>query len=167
MDIITILSKLGFDWQVALVNTFNFLIIFVILGKLFFKPIKTAIEKRQKEIQCGIDKAKEADIRLKEVDEINKEKIKETQSLSVGMINETEKKIKIMERDAQKEIEEKQLQLQKDLQETYQKQQEEMKSIIFKNAFDLVKKTVVKAVELKPDEVDEALIKKAANALKK
>jgi len=166
MDIIAILSKLGFDWQMSLANTFNFLIIFIILGKLFFKPIKAIIDERQKEIQCGIDKAKEADIRLKEVDVMNKTKIKETQSISVGMINETEKKIKIMERNAQKDIEEKQLQLQKDLQETYQKQQEEMKSIIFKNAFDLVKKTVIKAVELKPDEIDEALIKKAASALK-
>ena len=59
-----------------------------------------------------------------------------------------------------------QAQMQKDLQASYKKQQEEVKTLVLKNAIALVKKTIIKTVELKPEEIDEALIKKAAVEIK-
>ena len=166
MDIGLILANLGFDWRVALANLANFLIIVWILKRFAFKPIKAIIEKRENTIKEGLDKAKEAEERLKEVDIINKGKIKDAEIALINIVKETEKRVKIFENESQKKIEEKQLQLQKSLQEDYEKQREEVKNIVLKDAFNLVKRTVIKTVELSPEDVDEALIKKAIIALK-
>lgn len=55
--LLAILSKVGFDWQVAFANLVNFLIIFFILKHLAFKPLQKVIEKRKSEIQAGLDDA--------------------------------------------------------------------------------------------------------------
>ena len=46
------------------------------------------------------------------------------------------------------------------------KQQEEVKNLVLKDAGELVKKAIVKTVELKPEDIDAALIKKAAAEIK-
>lgn len=53
-NLLEILGKIGFDWQVALANLFNFLIIFFILKKFAFKPIGKLIKERQEKINEGI-----------------------------------------------------------------------------------------------------------------
>lgn len=60
MNILEILGKVGFDWQVALANLINFLVIFLILKYAAFKPIQRIIEKRQAKIQEGLDNAEQA-----------------------------------------------------------------------------------------------------------
>ena len=45
------------------------------------------------------------------------------------------------------------------------KQQEQANDLVMKNAVELVKKTIIKTVELKPEAIDEALIKKAAQEI--
>ena len=56
--------------------------------------------------------------------------------------------------------------MQKELKESYKKQQEQTQDLVFKNAIELVKKTIIKTVQLKPEDVDDALIKKAALGIK-
>lgn len=65
MDILEILGKIGFDWQVALANLVNFLIIYWIISRFAFKPIQEIITKRQAKISEGLDSAKEAETALK------------------------------------------------------------------------------------------------------
>ena len=113
-----------------------------------------------------MDKAEEANVRLKEVDQIGKEKIKAAENTSIGIIKATEDRAKKLEQELQKKSEANQIQLQKELQENYKKQQEQAQEMVFKNAIDLVKKAIVKTVELKPEELDDALIKKATTATK-
>jgi F-type H+-transporting ATPase subunit b len=161
------LEQFGINWKVFISQLINFSLVLIILRAFVYKPVLKILNERAGKIKEGLKKAEEADIRLKEIDIIGKEKIKSAEIASINIIKSTEEKAKDLDHELRKKLEEKQLQLQKDLQETYQKQQEEMKSLIFKNAFDLVKKTVIKAVELKPDDIDEALIKKAADAIKK
>jgi F-type H+-transporting ATPase subunit b len=52
-----VLEKLGFDWQVALANLINFLIIYLLLKKAVFNKIGGAIKDRQKVIKDGLDNA--------------------------------------------------------------------------------------------------------------
>ena len=89
MDIAQLSANLGFDWRVALANLANFLIIVWILKRFAFKPIKAIIEKRENTIKEGLDKAKEAEERLKEVDIINKGKIKDAEIASINIVKET------------------------------------------------------------------------------
>lgn len=62
--LLAILGKVGFDWQVALANLFNFLIIFFILKKYAFKPIGKLIKERNDKIEKGLTDATEAESAL-------------------------------------------------------------------------------------------------------
>jgi len=161
-----ILNQLGIDWKFFLSQLVNFFLILVILTVFVYKPVLKIIKERNKKIKEGLDKAEEAGVRLKEIDEIGKKKIKEAEIASINIIKATEDKAKVLEHELQKKSEDKQIQMQKELQENYKKQQEEVKDIVLKNAVELVRKTLIKTVELKPEAVDEALIKKAVSEIK-
>ena len=158
-----LLFQLGIDWKLILSQAVNFAILLTVLTLFVYKPLMKVIKTRNAKIKEGLEKAEEADIRLKEVDVIGKEKIKQAEQESVNIIKATEKKAKVLDQELQKKNEEKQLQMQKDLKEMQKKQQEEMKNTVLGNAIEVVKKTLIKTVELKPEAVDEALIKKAAS----
>jgi len=74
MAILEILGKIGFDWQVAIANLVNFLIIFFILKRYAFKPIAKIIKERQDKVNEGLDSAKLAETNLMQVEQ-EKEKI--------------------------------------------------------------------------------------------
>lgn len=159
------LEQFGIDWKLFVSQLINFLLVLAILTFFVYKPVIKIIKKRNAKIKEGLDKAEEADIRLKEVDQIGKKTIKDAESQSLEIIKATEVKAKTLEQDLQKKIEANNLKMQKDLEESYKKQQEQMKEEVRKNAIELVKKTIIKTVELKPDAIDEALIKQAAKEL--
>lgn len=160
------ISQFGIDWKLFLSQLVNFFLILIILRLFVYKPVLKIIKERNKKIKEGLDKAEEAGLRLKEIDVIGKTKIKEAENTSIEMIKATEKKAKSLEQELQKKSEENQIKLQKELEANYKKQQDQAKDLVFKNAIDLVKKTIVKTVELKPEAIDEALIKKAIAGLK-
>src|ERR1035437_7360264 len=122
--------QLGIDWKLFLSQVVNFLILLVILTFFVYKPLIKVIKERTRKIQEGLDKAHEADIRLKEVDVTATEKIKEAEATSINMIKATEQKAKRLEQELQKENEEKQILAQKELKASYQKQQEEIKGMV-------------------------------------
>ncbi|MCX6720497.1 MAG: hypothetical protein NTW11_01700 [Candidatus Staskawiczbacteria bacterium] len=160
------ISQFGIDWKLFISQLVNFIIILVVLSFFVYKPVIKILKDRNKKIKEGLDKAEEAGIRLKEIDVIGKEKIKSAENTSIGIIKATEDKAKALEIQLQKKSEENQVKLQKELQENYKKQQEQAQDLVLKNAIDLVKKAIVKTVELKPEEIDDALIRKATESIK-
>ncbi len=60
VDIIEILGKIGFDWRMALFSLINFLVVFFLLSKFFFKKISETLQTRQAEIQKGLEDAEKA-----------------------------------------------------------------------------------------------------------
>lgn len=56
-----VLDNIGFDWQVAVANLVNFLIIFWILKKWVFGPVGDVLNKRQETIKQGLSRAKDAE----------------------------------------------------------------------------------------------------------
>jgi F-type H+-transporting ATPase subunit b len=155
------LEQFGIDWKLFLSQLINFAIILVVLKFFVYNPVLKILKERSKKIKEGLDKAEEASIRLKEVDNIGKVKIKEAEAKSVEIIKATERRAKDLEIQLQKKNEETQQRLQKEIQENYVKQQQEAKELVLKNATELIKKTVIKTIELNPEAIDEALIKKA------
>ena len=114
-----LLFQLGVDWKLFLSQAVNFGILLLVLTFFVYKPLIKIIKERNAKIKEGLDKAEEADVRLKEIDNIGNEKIKEAENKSIDIIKATEKKAKVLEQDLQKKTEEKQAQLQKDLQTSY------------------------------------------------
>ncbi len=160
------IEQFGIDWKLFLSQLVNFVLILIVLKFFVYNPVLKTLKERNKKIKEGLDKAEEAGVRLKEVDAIGKAKIKEAETASIKIIKATEDKAKLLDQELQKKSEEKQIKLQKELQDNYKKQQEQANDLVMKNAVELVKKTIVKTVELKPEAIDEALIKKAVAGVK-
>jgi F-type H+-transporting ATPase subunit b len=161
-----LLEQLGINWKLFLSQAVNFFILLLILRAFVYKPLLAVIKKRNEKIKQGLEKAEEANIRLKEVDNIAKEKLKITEQESINIIKKTEQKAKQLEQFLQKETEARQKELLQQVELGYKRQQEEVKNLIFSQALELVKKTIIKTVELKPQDIDEALIQKAVSQIK-
>ena len=161
-----LLEQLGINWKLFLSQAVNFFILLFVLRAFVYKPLLAAIKKRNEKIKEGLDKAEEATIRLKEVDSIAKEKLKEADHQSIEIIKATEEKAKVLEHKLAEKNEEKQAELQKQAEEQYKKQLEENKKAVLAKAGELVKQVIIKTVELKPEAIDEALIKKAVEQIK-
>lgn len=86
-----ILGKIGFDWQVALANLFNFVVIFLILKKFAFKPIFKIINERQQKIDQGLSDAEKAKNDLVQAEQIKKQKLDEAKSSANKIIGEAQK----------------------------------------------------------------------------
>jgi len=71
-----LLFQLGINWKLFLSQAVNFFILLVILRFFVYKPLLSVIKERNKKIKDGLDKAKEADERLQEVDVIAKAHLK-------------------------------------------------------------------------------------------
>lgn len=159
-------EQLGINWKLFLSQIVNFFILLLVLRAFVYKPLLTIIKERNKRIKEGLEKAEEADVRLKEVDVIAKDKLKQADQDSINIIKKTEKKAKILGDDLQKKAEVHQKELMEQIQKGYKKQQEEAKDIVYKEAAELVKKTIKKTVGISPKAIDDALIKKAVLEMK-
>ncbi len=107
-NLLNILGKVGFDWQVALANLFNFLIIFFILKKFAFGPIGKLIKERQDAITKGLNDAEKnkklLDNTEKEYEKVLLSARNEANQIIVEAKNDAQaKKDKLME-DAKKEV---------------------------------------------------------------
>lgn len=160
------ISQFGIDWKLFLSQLVNFALILIVLKFFVYDPVLKILKERNKKIKEGLDKAEEAGVRLKEVDNIGKAKIKEAEATSINMIRDTEHRAKVLEQELHKKIEENQKKLEKEIEANYKKQKEQAEELVLKNAVDLVKRTIVKTVELKPEAIDDALIKKAVEKVK-
>ncbi len=64
-----LISKLGIDLKLLLAQIVNFLIIFVVLTKLVYKPIIKLLDDRKKMIQKTVDDQKAIEERLTKIEE--------------------------------------------------------------------------------------------------
>lgn len=156
-----LLGQLGINWKLFVSQAVNFFILLTVLWAFVYRPLIRIIKERNEKIKTGLDKAEQADVRLKEIDNIGKEKIKEAENKSVLMLKDTEDKAKAMAADLQQKNDEKRAELQKQAENQLKKQLEENKKVVLAQAAELIKKTLIKTVGMKPGVVDEALIKKA------
>ena len=161
-----LIQQLGINWKLFLSQTVNFFILLVILNAFVYKPLLKMIKERNEKIQSGLEKAKEAEIRLHEVDAISRERLKKADQQSMAIIKSTQEKAQELEASLQKKAQERQQDLMAQLQLNHQRQQEEMKKEVMKEGAELVKKIVVKTVELRPQAIDDALIAKAIAKVK-
>jgi F-type H+-transporting ATPase subunit b len=161
-----LLFQLGINWKLFLSQAVNFFILLIVLTLFVYKPLIKIIKERSVKIKEGLDKAEEADVRLKEIDNIGKEKIKEAEQQGIKIIKDTEDKAKVLDKEILDKAEKKQKEINNLLKQSFLKQQEEAKTKVLAQAGELIKKAIVKTVELNPDQIDDALIRKAIDQVK-
>lgn len=163
---VSLIDQLGINWKLLLSQAVNFAILLFVLQRFVYKPLLAVIKKRNERIQEGLDKADEADVRLKEVDKIAALHLKKADEESIAIIKSTHERARLLEESLIKIAEDKQQHLLAIAQEQYVKLQQESHDKVLQEASALVKRAIVKTVELKPEAVDKALIEKAINAVK-
>ncbi|MCX6719589.1 MAG: hypothetical protein NTV36_00545 [Candidatus Staskawiczbacteria bacterium] len=160
-----LLNQLGINLPLFLSQAVNFFILLGVLTFFVYKPLIKVIKQRNAKIKEGLDKAEEANVRLKEIDVIGKGKIKEAEQKGIEMIKATEDRAKALDKENQEKLEKKQKEAQELLKLSIRKQQEEAKNMVLSQAGELVRKAIMKTVELSPSAIDDALIKKAVKEL--
>ena len=161
-----LLDQLGINGGLFLSQAVNFFILLIVLTFFVYKPLIKVIKQRNAKIKEGLEKAEEADVRLKQVDVIGKEKIKQAEHQSIEIIKKTQEKARVIGDALIQEAENHQKELMDQIKLNAKRQQEEANKAVLDKAADLVRKAIIKTVELEPDKIDEALIKKAVAQVK-
>jgi F-type H+-transporting ATPase subunit b len=86
-----VLSKLGFDWQVALANLVNFLIVYFLLKKVVFNKLRDAILERKAKAQEGVRLREEAALLNIQAQEMKEEMKKEVAHERRELLDRVEK----------------------------------------------------------------------------
>lgn len=154
--------QLGIDWKLFLSQVFNFLILLTVLRIFAYKPILNLLHERRKKIEEGLTKAEEADHRLREVNELSAHKIKEADRQALEILRQTETKAKELETQLLEQARQKEADLLKNTEAIIAGKAEEARREMHKNAVEMVKSVLIKAVEMDPKAVDEKLIAEAA-----
>lgn len=165
MQILEILGKIGFDWRLALANLVNIGVIFLVLYKFAFKPIKQKILEREASIKKGLSQAHDAEVALKEAQDEREEIIKQAKRDAVLILEETERQRKNILKEAEvKALKERESMLSKAQVEIEGKQQE-MERALYEKSAELISRGVAQMLqdEMTP-EINERIIKKMSQS---
>lgn len=162
----SLLHNLGIDWKLLLSQGVNFFVLLFVLRAVAYRPLVALMKQRRADIEEGITKAKEADERLGQVNVLAKEKLAAAEAEALSVLHATEEKAKHVESELLAQARTKEAALMRDAELKAQAKAEEIRRATEQEAAALVKAAIVKTVELAPDAVDEALIKKAVAAVR-
>lgn len=154
-------EQLGLDWKLLLSQAVNFLLLLVLLRQFAYKPLLKVLKERRAKIEEGLAKAEEAEQRLLEVDDIAKDRMKATEAEAMAMIRATEDRSKKVEVALLDEARKKEATLLANAELAAKAKEAEAMDQLRTQAVEIVKKALVRTVEMEPGKVDEALIKKA------
>lgn len=161
-----LLSQLGIDWKLLLSQAVNFFLLLIVLRIFVYKPLLQLLHDRRKRIEEGIEKAKEADIRLMEAEEMKRAKIKEGETTAMGILRKTETDAKELEARMLAEAKKKEATALANTQVMLRAREEESRREAEHEAAALVRHAIARTVELSPEKIDDALIAKAVQEAK-
>ncbi len=155
------LNQLGIDWRLLLSQALNFFLLFLILRSFVYKPVVKILKERRKKIEEGLENAEKAKKRLEGISRLAKEKMKETENKALQILKQAEKKGKKNEAAILSQAREKEKNIFKSAEAALTNIKNEERQKLAKEATEIVKAALVKTVELAPEKIDEALLKKA------
>lgn len=158
-------TQLGIDWRLLLSQAVNFLLLVVILRAFAYRPLLKLLRERRTKIEEGIRKAEEADLRLADANLLAKDKLKQAEKESLEILRQTEKQAKRLEAELLQKAKEKEAAEIKNAELIIQAKMEEAKQAIYKEAAEIVKRAIIKTVELEPEKIDDALVEKAIKSV--
>ena len=158
MNLADILGRIGFDWQVALANVVNFLIIFALLKYFAFKPLAKIIAKRKAKIQDGLDKAQAAETALQQAQHEHEEVVAHAKQQANEIVAAAQSRVDTMLDQAQSDAEEKTQALINEAHVKIEKDRKAMERAFRAQAAELIVQSVSKVL-------DEELTKKKREQL--
>lgn len=141
------LTRLGFDWHVALANIVNFFIIFFILKYFFFGSIQKVLADRKSKIEQGLIDAKNASDMLENAEAEKKTIIVSAEDSASKILADVQQKstqlAQVLKSEAEKEIAISQSDAQKNIQKQYLASEQELEAKIPALAAQIVEKMFV------------------------
>jgi F-type H+-transporting ATPase subunit b len=162
-----LIEALGIDWKLLLAQTFNFLVVLIILRVFVYDQILKVLKERKKKIEEGIIKSEEAEKRLKEIENLKLEKIKEAEKEAKELFLDSEKKAREVEEQMLLKAKEKESEILAQAEIISQNKIKESESLAYQNLKSLLKASMLQLLKLKPEVIDEVLISEAVESLKK
>ena len=158
-------SQLGINGPFLISQLVNFALLLIVLRIFVYKPVLKLLRDRREKIEGGLARAKEAERRLHEIDEIGKGKIREAETEAMGILQRTEKEAKSLEEKLVAEAKRKE-EAAAGAAARLRSEEEAVRREMEKEAAAFVRRAIVRTVELAPEQIDDALIAKAVNEAK-
>lgn len=158
--------QLGVDWKLLLSQSVNFLLLLAVLTFLFYRPLLKMMKERREKIEMGMKGAKEAEKIIVQAQTIKEKKIASAEASAVNIIKKAESEAGKVKEGILVEAREKSDTILKEAADVAQRREREELARLLVQAKSLVKEAIVKAVSLKPEQVDEKLISQALNKIK-
>lgn len=164
---IDILTKIGFDWHIALANFVNFLIIFYILNRFLFKPLAKVLAERKKVIADGVEKSAQADVVLRETEAERERILNESRQEANTIVSAAETTAVALKNKRAEEAEAQAGVILSEAKDTITKEKARLESEVKEKAVALVIASTEKVLREKIDATkNETLIKEALSGLK-
>ena len=157
-----LVHNFGLDWKLFLAQAANFFIVLVVLRFTIYKPLLDFLAKRRVKIEEGIAQAEEAKQKLHEAQELKKIKLKEAEAEVVSVMKNAELRAKEETQKMMNEAAKKETELMKTALERIEAEKVSERKKLYDEAVTMVKRIIVKAVELDPKSIDDKLIEKVA-----
>ena len=160
-------SQLGINGKLLLAQAVNFGVVLIVLTFVVYRPLVRVIEDRRRKIELGLHSAEIAEERLGQIEKEKVEKLAEADRIALRIVGDAEKRgaertVAIV-REAEQKSEET---LKSALRVAENRKVEELDRLT-REANTIMKEAIIKAVEADPAKVDEKLIKRAADIMKK
>jgi F-type H+-transporting ATPase subunit b len=159
-------SQLGIDWKLLLAQAVNFFLLLVLLRMFVYGPLTKMLHERRRRIEEGLQKAKEAGERLRDINHMAVEKIKHAEAEGVKIVARVEAEAKEREAALLLKAREHETAAIRAADERARARESEAHQALEAEAAMLVKQAIVRVVELSPEAVDEALVSRALKEMK-
>lgn len=161
-----LLGQLGVNWKLLVSQGVNFFVILTVLTFFVYRPLIKTLEERRKRIESGLRGASEAERRLLEIEELKVKRLSAADKEALSIVSQAEREAGAREEIIMKEAEGKAARVLTEAEALALRKKKEELEQVFREAGEIVKSAIAKAVELDPAKIDEALIKRATETVK-
>ena len=162
-----ILKDFGVNWILLLAQVVNFLIVFIILKKVLYKPFLSMLKRREEKVSEGLKAAEEGRKLLEEAIVREKEMLRKTQETSAKIIKDAKSQAKEqaqeIEDTAKKQSEKILADAREKIEQETREASEKLESDIGKIAVAMLEKTLSQVLERKEKS---EIIKRVSQRLK-
>lgn len=162
-----LIRNFGVDWRLLLAQAVNFGVLLAILWKFAYQPILALLRKRREDIEKGIRAAKEAQERLRRVEEIGEQKLIEARRQALGIVDQAEALGRARKDEIVAEAARKGEVVISEAKRAAGEEKAKVREEVYAGAEDLVREGIVKVIGLLPSETrDKELIRAALQELR-
>ncbi len=162
-----LLGQLGIDWRLLLSQAVNFFLLLSVLYVFVYKPLIKLLRDRRARIEEGLMKAEEADKRLAAAETEHRARLKKADEEAIGILRKTEIEAKELEAKLVAGVKLKEAAELANVSKLVRAKEEEAQRALETEAVAFVKAAIARTAELAPEKIDDALIARAVDEMKR